>query len=510
MRLSIPIVLVLGIWLFFQVIVDDSFIFYKYGYNLIQHGVWNWNINDQPVEAYTSFVYAVLSIIPALLQVPPHIFTKLFGLATFLFIVIRILYKFCHHPFKWLAVFILVTNWQIYVHTFACLETMFWFLLLMETFYLIVEDDFSIAKQWRLWLLCFLLTLTRPEGAIYGFGFFVYLKWIKKIRIHIVSLITVIGMGAIYFIVRYWKYKMLFPLPFYHKAVSNNFGILSFIANIYFSWIYLFTSAIILYLLRKNRPYFFLASLTFFIYFILYSRSFLVMNYSDRFTFQVFFPILVLAILTLNYHEYVKRVSVIIAIVFFNALIFSKGIYDNNFIELASIPNNAMSGYYISKSHYLLAKKINEIDSIEHKKIKIAFGDAGVFPYYVKANCIDLNGLTDVYLSSHPLNESYFNKINADVVLAGTPEENVKGLKLDITNGHILYAILDKQKDIYSYLGYVTSKKDGYYVHIFIKKQSIYFNDLQHAMQKAIDESANTKFNIKRFLKWKYINYTKD
>ena len=41
--------LLLGILLFFQIVIDDGFIFFKYGYNLIQHGVWSWSTNGKPI-----------------------------------------------------------------------------------------------------------------------------------------------------------------------------------------------------------------------------------------------------------------------------------------------------------------------------------------------------------------------------------------------------------------------------------------------------------------------------
>ncbi len=76
--------------LYAQFTVDDSFIFFRYGHTLIHHHVWNWNPTGAHVEAYTSTLYAILSVVPALLHVSPLLFFKLIGLASLLMIVFLI------------------------------------------------------------------------------------------------------------------------------------------------------------------------------------------------------------------------------------------------------------------------------------------------------------------------------------------------------------------------------------------------------------------------------------
>ena len=73
----------LGFFTFFQIFIDDAFIFYRYGYNLVNHGIWNWHNNTDYTEAYTSFVIAALTIVPALFHFEPFLFFKFFG--TFFF-----------------------------------------------------------------------------------------------------------------------------------------------------------------------------------------------------------------------------------------------------------------------------------------------------------------------------------------------------------------------------------------------------------------------------------------
>ena len=49
------------IWMLKSYTLDDSFITWRYGENLVQHGTWNFNPSGPKVEAYSSFLYALIS-----------------------------------------------------------------------------------------------------------------------------------------------------------------------------------------------------------------------------------------------------------------------------------------------------------------------------------------------------------------------------------------------------------------------------------------------------------------
>src|SRR5688500_16079952 len=72
--------------LFYSFTVDDSYITWRYGKNLVENGVWNWNNNSDYVESYTSFTYAVLSVVPELFSISSPLFFKVFGLILFFYL----------------------------------------------------------------------------------------------------------------------------------------------------------------------------------------------------------------------------------------------------------------------------------------------------------------------------------------------------------------------------------------------------------------------------------------
>ena len=136
-------------------------------------------------EAYTSFIYALFSIFPPLLNIPAHIFIKCVGLVIFMAMLWRIYKKTSAKKWALITILLITTNWQVYVHAFSGLETLLWCWLLLEAFFIIREEKVTTGKQLQLWLLCLLLALTRPEGVIYAAFFFVYLKWINLENWHL-------------------------------------------------------------------------------------------------------------------------------------------------------------------------------------------------------------------------------------------------------------------------------------------------------------------------------------
>ena len=71
----------ISFYVFSRFTVDDAFITFRYGKNLIDFGIWNYNpSNIDMVQAYTNPIYAVLGIIPNLFNWDVVLFFKLFSI----------------------------------------------------------------------------------------------------------------------------------------------------------------------------------------------------------------------------------------------------------------------------------------------------------------------------------------------------------------------------------------------------------------------------------------------
>ena len=64
----------------FTTFLDDSYIFLRYAENIFNGYGFVWNINDPPVEGYTSFLYLVTLIIAKFLSIDLELFAILVGI----------------------------------------------------------------------------------------------------------------------------------------------------------------------------------------------------------------------------------------------------------------------------------------------------------------------------------------------------------------------------------------------------------------------------------------------
>src|SRR5690349_4552654 len=72
----------ISLYLFSRFTVDDAFISWRYGKNLVDFGVWNYNPSTfDPTQAYTNPIYAVLGIIPSFFGWDVVLFFKLLSIA---------------------------------------------------------------------------------------------------------------------------------------------------------------------------------------------------------------------------------------------------------------------------------------------------------------------------------------------------------------------------------------------------------------------------------------------
>lgn len=496
-----------GFFTFFQIFIDDAFIFYRYGYNLVNHGIWNWHNNTDYTEAYTSFVIAALTIVPALFHFEPFLFFKFFGAFFFFFIIYRLFTNIKDKKIGIFAVFIFVANWHTYVHTFSSLETLFWVWLLLEVFIILSKNKINRNTQIYLWILCLLLPLTRPEGIIFSIFAFIYIILINKNKLHITSFSIIVLIGLGYFIWRYQHFQLLLPLPFYHKSVTKINRVFTLLFNTYASWQYILSSILVAVILRKDKLFLYLSCITFFLFFFLYAPAILAMNYADRFSFQLFFPLILFAFIKIDVQSIVTQAKLKYIAFFLVLLTFSEGIYNNWIVEMASIKQNALTSFTFPRAHYALAKHINRT---KIKDLKVLFGDAGIFPYYANVETIDAYGLADNFLSRNRLSEIYFNKINPDIILIGYLTDKEADLNNIYFSNKQMYSIIHNPKYAYQYIGCGISTEDGYFIHVYINPKTAHYNLLRNALTDAIKDANEQHFDFKKFAKFEYLSFYKE
>ena len=223
---------------------EDAAILFRYSENFSSTGVISYNLNEQPTEGATDFLWMViLAILNKLgldtyfsaivlnflaLITTSNIITERFKLNNFYILIIF----FIHFSFP----FFLVGN--IWIFPFVCRTFLVLFLLN------ILENNIK-----KILFYSFIGTLIRPD--FFFFIFFINLYFFYKSKLNQKLLfIFYIVMGLIYFFSRYLYFGELFPLPFYVKTqwiILENLGWLKQI---------IFLTPFILYLMLVDKKLF--------------------------------------------------------------------------------------------------------------------------------------------------------------------------------------------------------------------------------------------------------------
>jgi hypothetical protein len=283
-------------------------------------------------------------------------------------------------------------------------------------------------------------------------------------------------------------------------------GWVGLLFNTITAWEYLFLSAFIFYVIRKKNAlakYFFI--IAFIIYFGFYSTSILLMNYANRFAFQLFYPAIIFAlIITVNHLTEKDRKRISWVMILFLTAITAKGFYDRMPIQFGTIKENMLVTAYMQKTHFTIG---NQLAALNNPKIKVVIGDAGVIPYLAHTKCYDPYGLADVFLSKEHLTEEYFNKMDADLlILTGFFKDREKlPIETPLNVGR-LYHIIQKQKTTYSFVTDFYMEEHTYNLFFYIKNDSKYKDEILSAIAKAQKQHDAFKITAKDFFTFKYIN----
>ena len=260
--------------------VDDAFITWRYGKNLVEAGVWGYNPTTFDLtQAYTNPIYAILSIIPAYLHIDVVLFFKLFAILT-LVLPVLLIYRPKADKARFAQLYLLFLALPAsMIHVFAGLETFLFIALLGGLFIALIETRFWLANG----IAC-LLILVRPEawllvGLLPAYIFFAP-AFGPRFRLALRSFVLVGGTFAVYAVFHYWYFWHVLPNTFYIKS-SRPF---SLNLAIYFL-AYLLPAFVLLLTPYKRLLAFILLVYIPMIY--CYSSSDLQMNYAGRFAFHI-------------------------------------------------------------------------------------------------------------------------------------------------------------------------------------------------------------------------------
>jgi hypothetical protein len=467
---------------FLQFAIDDSWITYRYAKNLVEHGIWNWNPDRaNPTEAYTSFIYAFLAILPTLIKIEPSIFFKLFGLAIFFALIYRMKkHAACDVAFI-LGFYATVFSFYFFVHLYSGLETPLFIFLIFETM-LVLSDKGEVNEKY-LYILLLLLPLTRPEGIIYSIGafFFLLIKNGLKIK-NKLFLLSVIFAGAFYMAWRVLYFGQIFPNPYYVKNIYSAAKALNaFARSLPLLIVLLFFAA----LLRDNVFTLFTV-LSLAIFSFVYAPSQLLMNFADRFRFQIFFPLMLFFAISLK-----QKYRLLLVPLF---LFCFWPMYGN-------IRYFSWLKYYgpvLNRAYKELGVRLAQF---KDRHYTFLVGDAGVLPYYSEWKCYDPIGLADKEVARRGLSQQYLEKIRPDLISLYSRTPDKRGVFKDYDQEKVLDYIQHHRE--YEKIGGI--RPFDYYLIFFLKRTVPDYNDIKFQVQEHEKTFFLLRIDLKDLLLQKYL-----
>lgn len=497
---------IMSFWVFSRFTVDDAFISWRYGKNLVDYGVWNYNpSNIDLTQAYTSPIYAILSIIPNYFNIDVVLFFKVFSII--IIIVFFILFnKKTKMP---ILTFIFLSLPATIIHAFSGLETFLFISLITFMIISLHEKKFKTST-----ILCSVLFFVRPEAWVFLFlvpSYYILsaieeniksgtslissvnltLKNKKTISLFLISFAIFSTLLAAYFYLHKMHFDYLLPNTYYAKSgvFFNPFVLLLCL---------FFMLPLLMILLRKNLSLLLLCLGFFSALLFIYSTSDLQMNYAQRFVFHIAAPAYLISIYIAStfrgeylYFKYeaikgFKKIPLTYFLSIFPVLFLIV------FFAISLRDSVRLTIYYPKSidSHAALGKTINMM----RNEIKsFSFGDAGMASYHSGINALDNIGLGSSLVAKNGLTKSVFIKYNPDIIVFHS--EPTLGIKINNFNQDKLLFFANKYQ--YKELCDIYAAQD-YTLKIYTKKQHEGNLNLTKLCEKS--KLLNNTNNIEYFL----------
>jgi hypothetical protein len=471
-------VIAANFWMFARFTVDDAFITWRYGKNLIKHGIWNYNPSTfDMTQGYTNPIFAFLSIIPVALNIDMVFFFKMVSMIVLVSFGIWYAKKTNKGIFAILVAYMLP---HTMIHAFSGLET---FLFIALSTALIISICEESTK--KIIILAILLLYTRPESLVLflaipllycnwklfeykdllkidkftaGKFFYFFKNFITKKSIIMFSMLLAAFLPNL--IMSYLNFGTILPNTFFVKD-----GLFSLKKLVKYGFMILPLFFIFRYISIKK-----LASiLVYFIPIVIqYSKTNFVMDYALRSTYHILLPVAFLIFYLINnsradnyfvniYFDNniqnrisIKYKSICITMLtlslLFSFVISGRGIVS----ESVSLVNY----YYRAMFAHAEAGKI--INSIKDKYVikSIACGDAGMLAFNADIDSLDLFELGSASLTHKGLEET-FPLYNPTILFLHGNEDVRPGIFQDIVRMTQL-----------QFIGKVTWKKN-YYLYVY-------------------------------------------
>ena len=448
-------------------IVDDAYIFFRYAENIVNgHGL-VWNISEQPVEGYSSFLYLTVIILAKFLSFDLELFAIIFGIFTssitllFTFLLYTHLYSDNQSNITTniITIIIIAVSPAFLYWSVAGMETSFYSMSLIVTVYTFLTRQKSNKANLFNGLLFGLLCVLRFEAVIFFLAALYFLlnenKSYFKIQITRSAILFASGFTLIfgtYFIWRWMYFGFFLPNTFYAKTGAGliqiigglSYTILAFRILYGAGWIPIFAVMLFFRKTMLNRNVIFVFTMGFI------SIISTILIGGDHFGYGrfvlpvlpllfVIFPPSVYKLLNTNIFLLKAKYVKIAFIFLFIFIVFCfKPIYLQAFNGLKNlivgkkdiviVQDRLINDSFFEWQHafIVMGQTLNKIASQDDYIAAIPIGAIG---YYSKINVIDMVGIVDPVIAHDKFSEKFLqewqpghNKGNGKYVLSRKPK----------------------------------------------------------------------------------------
>jgi hypothetical protein len=451
----VSLLAIISLYLFSRFTVDDAFISWRYGKNLVDFGVWNYNPSTFDLtQAYTNPIYAVLSIVPSLFGWDVVLFFKLVSIAL---LIVFVGWFGRKTNGSWLMILALVGLPATVLHLFGGLET-FLFVFLMAALLIAAYEE----KMFRAIVLALLLFVTRPEAWTLVVLLPLYFllseprapegsrpglrQYIRSIRLSpsrfAITLACLAVPLAAYFWFHHHQFGSALPNTFYVK-LAGSFSPQNFVIFALFVLpvAVLLPVALLLYFGRIRLAL--MMGAVFGAMVLNYAASNLQMNYAGRFAFHIFVPVYLFFVYLasqLTGRLYISGSRDFRAPITLGQSAAAKGLLLCGLSAFAMISDNFSSRgvtYYprLLFAHAALGQAIHQIAAKDGIRA-FSLADAGVAAYRSDINALDSIGLGSSAVARNGLQPALLDKYKVDLVVFHATAE---GIRLDVFNQQKIY-----------------------------------------------------------------------
>jgi len=417
---------------------------------LANHHVWNFNATGPAVESYSSFLYAGLSTIPALLHWNPLIFFKLLAVLVVVIFLVRLkMTGLATGAFISLCVLSL-GNPLFVLNMWSGLETTLTILLLVAAISIVSLD--KIATHPKTFLLLLLaISFVRSEGILYALAVVfislpappwrlsksLWLVWVKDLSPLFLKIVLPLVLANLtYLILRRWHFGEWGTGPSWAKFAQAD-KLSNIEANFWSMFLFAGLTLFVILLLnrgvQRTRLLIFL-TLTVLIYSAIFLPSRLLMGTFNRFEMMAFWPIILASILIWGFEKHLSRSATMkLTLATFVCLIFS--FHQLNSLYAVNLQLNAFS--QLKSAHGNLGLLLH--DSFPRDTI-VVMDDIGLAPYQSDLQVADPVGLAlpVEWRSGGPL-EALKNVRHGVLILPGKSDSDLKSLLTAADGGHALF-----------------------------------------------------------------------